>query len=301
MISQKVIQDFCRKKGIRFVFWVQDLLGIGIHKLLKQRLAIAGDLIGSCFVLLEAAMLRRSDRIVSITEDFMHIFKSYGIDPRLVEVIQNWAPLERVPLLPKDNSWTKKHGLLETFNIIYSGTMGMKHNPQLLLEVALQYRNQNRIRVVVISEGVGANFLAEKKAALGLENLMILPFQPFDDLPAVLAAGDILVAVLEPAAGVFSVPSKVLTYMCAGRPMLLSVPLNNLAARNVIEHESGLVAPPDDVPAFMAHCRRLVSERKLRARLGDNARRFAEKHFDINEITDRFEHLLQTGLIKEDT
>ena len=66
--------------------------------------------------------------------------------------------------------------------------------------------------------------------------LMLLPFQPYEVLPEVLASADVLIAILEPDAGVFSVPSKVLSYHCAGRPILAAIPAENLAAR-IIERE----------------------------------------------------------------
>ena len=72
----------------------------------------------------------------------------------------------------------------------------------------------------------------------------MLPLQSFRDLPAALASSSVLVALLGEESGEFSVPSKVLTYHCAGRPLLLSVPASNLAARIVEQNSTGLVVPP---------------------------------------------------------
>lgn len=60
---------------------------------------------------------------------------------------------------------------------------------------------------------------------------MILPFQPFEDLPAVLASADLLLAILTEDAARFCVPSKVWTGFCAARPNLLVVPEFNQAAK----------------------------------------------------------------------
>ena len=53
---------------------------------------------------------------------------------------------------------------------------------------------------------------------------MLLPYQPFGRLSEVLASADVLVALLESDAGAYSVPSKVLTYLAAGRPILGAIP-----------------------------------------------------------------------------
>ena len=67
--------------------------------------------------------------------------------------------------------------------------------------------------------------MPNKRPAKACGSLRCLGFQPFEVLPDVLGSADVLVAILEPDAGVFSVPSKVLSYFCAGRPVLLAVPV----------------------------------------------------------------------------
>ena len=47
--------------------------------------------------------------------------------------------------------------------------------------------------------------------------------------------------MIEADAGKFAVPSKVPSYMCAGRPILLAAPKENLAARTVARANAGIV------------------------------------------------------------
>ena len=54
-----------------------------------------------------------------------------------------------------------------------------------------------------------------------------------------LASATVLIGILEEDAGVFSVPSKVLSYLCAGRPIVLCAPAENLASRTLLEAEAG--------------------------------------------------------------
>ena len=126
----------------------------------------------------------------------------------------------------------------------------------------------------------------------GLTNLSVLRYQPFADMPQVLATGDVLLAVLEEDAGVFSVPSKVLTYLCAARPLLLAVPAVNLAARIIQEENAGLTVPPSGTAEFLAAAARLMNEPETCAQMAARARAYAEKNFTIGTIGDRFEKLL---------
>jgi glycosyltransferase involved in cell wall biosynthesis len=111
-------------------------------------------------------------------------------------------------------------------------------------------------------------------------------------LPNVLGSADVLVAILEADAGVFSVPSKVLSYLCAGRAVLLAVPQVNLAAKIVANCGAGPVAEPTNIAGFCAAAKRLIQSPPQREEHGRNARAYAEAHFSIRHIGDRFEAIL---------
>lgn len=295
--AQSRLLSWCRKDNTRFIFWLQDLLGTGIKNNVSKKLPGIGHLIGEYYIWLENRLLKKSQAVVAITEDFVPVLSRAGVCEDAVQVIHNWAPLDEMPVLDRKNNWSYKHGLKDTFNFLYSGTLGMKHNPGLLVELALKYRNHPRVRVVVITEGLGEEYLKEKKKEFGLDNLILLPFQPYEELPEVLASADVLLTLLEKDAGVFAVPSKVLTYLCTQRPLLLAVPLENLAAKIVAAHEAGVVVAPDDVQGFLEGAGRLLGEgslegEMLREQMGANGRRYAEAHFDIEKITDRFEEII---------
>lgn len=280
--------------GARFLMWHQDFYSIAVDKLVRKRIPVAGALIGKYYRWMERRQLLASDHIIAITEDFVPIMQcNFGVPAEKITVIPNWAPIETLPVLPKDNNWSRAHGLHDPFVFLYSGTLGMKHNPDILLQLALQCRDEPRATVVVVSEGIGAEWLSTRTAEHRLTNLIILPYQPFSILPEVLAAGDVLTAVLEEDAGVFSVPSKVLTYLCAARPLLLAVPAVNLAARIIREQKAGLTVPPSGVVEFLAAARQLREDPAANREMAENARRYAEENFNIAAIGDRFEELLK--------
>ena len=292
--AQKRLQSACLSRDIRFIFWVQDLIGVATKRLLPDRIPVIGTLVGEYYERLERRLLKKSDALILITEDFLPIMQAYGIRKNRLHVIENWAPLDEVPSRPRVNAWAKKHGLHDKKTLLYAGTLGMKHNPQLLLDLAQHFNHEDAVQVVVVSEGQGADWLNEKLESLDVDNLMIMDFQPYERLPDVLGTADILIAVLEPDAGVFSVPSKVLTYHCASRPLLLAVPSENLAAQIVEGNKTGLCVPPTDSLLFRASAERLVNDNALSQRLGENARQYAEDTFDIESIAEQFEAALST-------
>jgi colanic acid biosynthesis glycosyl transferase WcaI len=270
---------------------LQDVLSVAIKNAMSTRVPIFGRIIGDSFQKFERSLLIRSDAVIAISDDFQPILADWGVPRRRIHVIENWAPLEEIPCRPRENHWALRHGLIDGKTILYAGTLGLKHNPNLLLQLALRFRGDEAVRVVVISEGLGADWLAKRRDEYELKNLVLLPFQPYDDLPDVLASGDVLVMILEREAGVFSVPSKVLSYLCAGRPLLAAVPASNLAARVIQRSGGGVLVEPDDPAGFVAAAETLLGTSDLRRTLGRRARRYAVETFDITKIGDRFEDL----------
>lgn len=289
------LQKWCSENNVRFVNWLQDLISIAAHRLLQKKLPVVGGFIGRIYISLEQRILKGSDAIVMITEDFREVLESWGIASNRLHVAENWAPLDEMPVGQKDNSWAEAYNLTNKRVLLYAGTLGMKHNPELLLNLALEWKNDDSVAVVVITEGVGGEWLRKKKSEHGLENLLLLPYQPFNELPDVLASADILVAILEPDAGVFSVPSKVLTYLCAGRPILLAVPPENLAAQIVTRTGAGVVVPPTAPTAFVHEARKMLDNPQDMVVAGQNGRKYAAESFDISEIADRFEAVLSAS------
>lgn len=291
--AQAMAQKVSQNSNTYFIFWLQDVIGLAAQRLLRKKLSLVGDLIGRYYIHLERRLLRNSDHIALITDDFHPLMSRWEISDEKTTVIPNWAPLESVPVQSKKNSWALQHNLIEKFSFMYTGTLGMKHNPDLLLQLALRFRGQEIIQIVVISEGPGADWLEGKKVEENLTNLILLPYQPFADLPQVMGTADVLIALLEADAGVFSVPSKVLTYLCAKRPILLAVPQKNLAARIVAQNQAGIVVKPDDLDGFIAGAQQLLENPSLCDEYARNGRAYAEKHFDIQTIGDRFEKIIR--------
>jgi glycosyltransferase involved in cell wall biosynthesis len=290
LIVQVALLRASHALGAGFVFWQQDVMSIAARRVVGRRSRLVGAAAERAVAELERRLLGRSDAVVVISDDFLPLLRRSGVDASSVVVIENWAPLDELPPLPNNNAWAREHGLDGRDVFLYSGTLGFKHDPSLLLELA-RWAGERDALVVVVSEGPGADWLAER--ARYEPGLRLLPYQPHARLPEVLASADVLVAVLEPDAGAFSVPSKILTYLCAKRPLLVSIPADNLAARIVEQSGGGIVIRPGETPAFLAAAETLLDDEALRMELAARARAYAETAFDLDSVAGRFEEVLE--------
>jgi colanic acid biosynthesis glycosyl transferase WcaI len=291
--TQGYVVDACKRNDIKFVYWMQDIYSIAASKLLKRKLGWIGSLVGGYYKHLDKKQLRSSDGIVLITEDFRHLVQSWTGKPECIDIVENWGVLKEIDEGKHDNDWSRAHGIHDQFNFVYSGTLGLKHDPERLAVLAKAIHGRGN--VIVVSHGASVPYLKQQKEIFGLGNLRIFPLQPFSELPSVLASADVFVAMIEPDAGAFSVPSKVLSYLCAARPILLSAPDDNLSASIVKRAGAGRVVAPEDRDAFLQSAIELLDSSN-RHKMGKSGRKYAETTFDMDLVCERFEKVFEKAL-----
>jgi colanic acid biosynthesis glycosyl transferase WcaI len=299
LLAHAVAARHCRSRRLPMVFWHQDVYSAAIATAATARLGAAGRLVGRSADMVERSIARRSRAIVAISDEFLSTLDRWGVRDRTT-VIPNWAPLQEIPVRRRDNEWARARGLVGRPVVLYSGTLGVKHDPAILLDMARALKTAYPDgRVVVISEGLGRDWLAQRKAAEGIENLVLLDYQPYQTLPDVLGSAEVLVAILEASAGRYSVPSKILTYLCASRPILAVIPADNAAASTLRSSGGGIVVSPSDRNGAVRALLDLLGDRERRSRLALAGRKYAEEAFDVRRVGDRFERILFQAAMEE--
>ena len=160
--AQEGIQKACRRTRTPFIYWCQDFYSVAASKLLTKKLPGLGHMIGGYYRFLERRQMRRSNRVLHITESFREQTDAWGIPRERVSVIPNWGALDEIGLLDRNTAWAQTNGLAAGTRFLYSGTLAMKHNPELLEGLAKTASAEDQ--VVLVSAGVGADRLAARVA-----------------------------------------------------------------------------------------------------------------------------------------
>lgn len=292
LFVQAHLQDYCKKNHIKFIYWCQDIYSFAIEKILRKKIGLLCYPLWYYFTYLEKKLLNSSDHIITITDDFNVIFKRWGIN-NAITCIPNWSAFIYEEKAPKINQWSQKYNVKDKICITYSGTLGLKHNPKIILESAILLQSNQNVLFIVISEGLGAEYLKREIEKNKISNILLLPFQEFSSMPLVLGAADILFAILDNDAGVFSVPSKVLTYLCSEKPIVLALPEDNQSAKLVLKLEAGYCVSSSDSFGFTQKIQSLIDNKELRKQMGQRGRIYAEQNFDISKIALEFIKIFQ--------
>jgi colanic acid biosynthesis glycosyl transferase WcaI len=287
LVSLARIQTYLRKRALPWVFWHQDIYSHAMTSELARRLPLISGPAARRIERYEISQVRDAHHVVAISERFITQYQRWALPVDHTTVIPNWAPLDDICPVQRDNEWSQRMQLPASgLRLLYSGTLGRKHNPLLLLE--LIDRIQTPCTLVVCSQGAGADLLRD--AARGRADVIVLGFQPAELFGQVLSSADVMLTLLEPDASEFSVPSKVHSYLSAGRPIVGLMPEANPAAKDIL-NAGGFVAAPTSSGTHGA-ASWITQQSRLPGRfedLGRLARDYAMQRFDIQVIADQFE------------
>jgi colanic acid biosynthesis glycosyl transferase WcaI len=289
-----ILAFFLAVRRIPWVLWHQDVQAVAIRSFAGTKLSPAFRLVATAVAAGERWCSRRAAAVVEIAESFVDVHREWGTSGKTT-VIPNWAPLDEICPVERKNDWAVEHGLDDVHTLLYSGTLGLKHNPELLVQLARKVIDSGTpVQLVIVNEGPCEQVLRDEAARLDVP-LTLLPFQPYDRLSEVLGSGDILVVLLEQDAGAFSVPSKTLSYLCAGRPILGLMPVENLAS-GLVSAAGGAVLPAEaaSLDAAAQWTGELLADPGRRDVLGASARVLAEQEFALDACADQFEQILES-------
>ncbi len=233
-------------------------------------------------------------RTVVLSEGFRRSMLDKGVPDERLEVIPVWLDPDEISPMDRDNAWRREQGIpLDKFVVLYAGTIGLVSGATIVAEAADMLREREDILFVFNGEGGVRPEVEQRAAALGLSNMRFMPFQPRERLPEVQATADVGLVTLSPGRGRTSVPSKVLGYMAAGRPVLASVDADSDTGREVGENGVGLVVPPADPRALADGVLRLADDHELRQDLGRGARARMEQAYARDAVLRRYHRMLQ--------
>lgn len=255
------------------IYNVQDIFP---DSLVGTGLTHEGSLIWKIGRMVEKITYRYADKIIVISEDFKKNIMAKGVPEDKIVVIYNWVDQNKVVDVPREeNKLFDVYGLDRSkFYITYNGNIGLTQNMDMLLDVAKELQEEYEdIHFVLVGNGAYLDEVKRKVADQQLENVHLLPFQPYEDISHVFSLGDASLVISKPGVGANSVPSKTWSIMSASRPVLANFDENEL--KTIIENNHcGIFTKAGDKDAFKESILTLYNHRELCKEYGYNGRKF---------------------------
>ena len=282
-----------RLKRVPFLFEVRDLwpaFAIAVGVLKNQVLIRASEW-------LEGFLYRSTDCLVVNSPGFIQHVKTKGA--RAIQLVPNGTDVRMFHPEKKGSAFRRRHQLGDKFIALYAGAHGMSNDLDVVIEAAENLRDLSDLAIVLLGDGKEKARLQQRANEMDLDNLIFIAPVPKDEIPDILAAADVCIAILKRIEMYKTVyPNKVFDYMAAGRPVILAI---EGVIQEVIETaKAGKAISPGNPGELADAIRFYQSHRSAGINQGMNGRRYVETHFDRPVSTQLLLRIIKklTGLPK---
>jgi colanic acid biosynthesis glycosyl transferase WcaI len=264
------------------VLWLQDLYGQGSKEIFKEKRVVQ-----RIISWVEKKTLARADSVVVIHESFKEILESeFGVSGSRIEVIPNWSQFSFNPNLSKADT-ARKFGLRDMPTVLHAGNMGRK---QALEFAILAADHSSKFQLLLVGDGAMKTSLQE--LGKDLDNVLFLPPVSEVDLSNLLNFSDILLVNESSDTGKMAMPSKLTTYMRAGKPIIAATTPNSNCALEILKSASGIIVEPGNSQALSASIDLLLSDMHTRNVLAKNGKSYSDRAYGSESILAKFrEHI----------
>ena len=269
LLSGLAVGFIAKLKGRPVIFHIQDLqpdAAVWLGMLTQ------GWLIKTLYWF-EALTYQWMNVVSGITPAMVSVLLEKDLPRKKVKLLPNWIPINRDAERPTRNSeeaMTVRRNLGvadETFLAVYSGNLGSKQGLDVLLDAALELKKRNipasKITLMICGDGAEKVRLTEKAEELGLDNLIFRPLLPYDDYLAILTAIDVSLVTQVLGSGKAFFPSKVLSILAAGCPILAVCDDESPLHESLSEANAGVTAHPEDPAAIVDQLEGLAKDPEM--------------------------------------
>ncbi|MGE5655118.1 MAG: glycosyltransferase family 4 protein [Actinomycetota bacterium] len=241
---------------------------------------------------LEKFAYRTATQISVIADGFAEKLLSQGVPAHKIVYIPNWVDVNFIRPLPKENnSFRKAHQLIGKFVVLYSGNIALTQGLQTVVKAAARLKHIPEIAFVIVGESTALGELQKDCNVYKATNVKLLPFEPREKLPEMLAAADVGLVVQKRRVTNFNMPSKIQLILASGRAIVASVPETGTAIKIVKQSGAGIAVAPEDPQALADAIQELFYNPAQVEALGQRGRKYAIEHYSFEDALNQYEAL----------
>jgi glycosyltransferase involved in cell wall biosynthesis len=241
----------------------------------------------------ERYLYRHADAVTVHSEGNKEHVVRCGGSATATFVVPNVVDTRAIKPGERNNAFRVRYGLGEKeFVVSFAGVIGYSQDLDTVIDAAKLFTQQRDVVFYIVGDGLEKERL--QRRAEGMTNVRFLPMLPKNEYADLLHASDVCLVTLRKEVRTPVVPSKILSIMAAGRPIVASMPLHGDAPAFIQRTECGICVEPEQ-PERMAEAIRSLYERPERsAQFGTNGRKYVEQHCSVEVFAEQYERLFRT-------
>lgn len=242
----------------------------------------------------ESRAYRHARLVTTLTPSMRQRLIEKGLAAEKVELLEPRMDESLMDLLPEEGAaFRRQYDLGEKFLVTHSGNMGVKQGLDVIVDVAAMSRTDESMLFLCVGNGAECERIKRRAADLNLGNVRFLPLLDEKDFRGLMAASDICLVTQKHSVSEIAFPSKVVTYLAAGRPIVVSVNPECEVAQMARESGAGKVVAAED-PAALLDAICALRRDDLR-KAGENARKYACARWSSARVLGELERSLKAA------
>lgn len=239
----------------------------------------------------ENAAYRHARLVTTLTPSMRQKIVDKGFAEDKVALLEPRMNDSFIDLPPEEgDQFRQRYDLGEKFLVTHSGNMGVKQNLDVILDTAALSRADESMLFLCVGDGSDCERIKRRAAELDLGNVRFLPLLDEKDFRGLMAASNICLVTQQQSVSEVAFPSKIVTYLAAGRPMIASVNPGCEVARITRESGAGRVVEAGNPRALLEAICALRSDDLRKA--GENARAYACARWSADRVLGNLERSL---------
>jgi glycosyltransferase involved in cell wall biosynthesis len=202
---------------------------------------------------LERRILIGADLVVAVSREVRDFVLKLGVGSDRVKVLPNGVDIRRFNPQVDGGPIRRALGLEETFVIGFVGSLKAWHGVDGLLSACASLPISLPWQLLLVGDGPERDSLAHQAGALGVfDRVTFTGSVSYDQIPAFMAAMDVVVAPYPALDDFYFSPLKLFEYMSMARPVIAAA-LGQIA-EVVVHRQNGWLYPPGDIGALRDEC-----------------------------------------------
>jgi colanic acid biosynthesis glycosyl transferase WcaI len=240
---------------------------------------------------LESLAYRHASLITTLTPMMQERIAAKRVPRQKIELVEPRMDESLTDITRQEGgAFRARYGIDGQFLVTYSGNIGVKQKLDVVIEAAALHHQDPSVLFLIVGDGADCARIKARASELGLSNVRFLPLLDESDFRGLLSASDICLVTQQKAASEIAFPSKVVTYLAAGCPVIASVSSDSEVAHIATESGAGAVAEAEDGAALLQAILQL-RQYDLRE-LGDRGRAYAFRRWSAERVLGSLERNL---------
>ncbi len=240
-------------------------------------------------------LYKSADRLISLTPGIKNELVKKGIAANMIDVLPNGFDPELFELKEATREKTRAdYDWNDSFVVLYTGTHTEVTAIDVIVKAAEHLKNKPNIRFDLFGRGQTKPKAIEMAKRLGLNNVYFHDSVPKTEVPALIAAADLVVMTLfkSPLIDIYF-QNKFIDYMGAGKPIVAA--MAGQQAEIIKRWKTGRVVNTFDAKGLSRLVLEAQKQPEIYAEMGQNGKHLVEQNLLLPNIIDHYCRIIEAA------